>query len=135
MRLLIPTTDTSGISARLSGHFGRAPYYTVADTATGKVVVAANPSIAQGEGHEHGTAGCVPASEVFGKGGFDAVVCQGIGPGAMNQLAQAGVPVFVHDGPDVASAVSAFRERSLRTATSADRCSGACSCGGHSHQN
>ncbi|HEX7498426.1 MAG TPA: NifB/NifX family molybdenum-iron cluster-binding protein [Candidatus Limnocylindrales bacterium] len=135
MRLLIPTADTSGIGARLSGHFGRAPYYTVADTETGTVIVAANPSIAHDQGHEHVTAGCVPASEVFGEGGFDAVVCQGIGPGAMSQLAQAGVPVFVYDGPDVASAVSAFRERSLRTATSADRCSGACSCGGHSHKN
>lgn len=38
MRLLIPTTDANGAEARISGHFGRAPYYTVADTETGAAV-------------------------------------------------------------------------------------------------
>ena len=36
MRLLIPTTDTNGASAQMSGHFGRAPYYAVADNETGQ---------------------------------------------------------------------------------------------------
>jgi predicted Fe-Mo cluster-binding NifX family protein len=127
MRLLIPTTDTNGSSAPLSGHFGRAPFYAVADTETGEVVTVANPSVSHGHGE------CVPASEVFGGDGFDAVVCQGIGRGAIGRLVSAGVPVFVHNGPDVASAVAAFRSHSLRVAGSDDSCSGSGSCGGDGH--
>lgn len=127
MRLLIPTTDTNGPNAQLSGHFGRAPYYALADTDTGAVVTVANPSVAHGHGE------CVPASEVFGEDGFDAVVCQGIGRGAIARLVQAGVPVFVHEGPDVASAVAAFRRHSLRVVGTDDSCSGSGSCGEHDH--
>jgi predicted Fe-Mo cluster-binding NifX family protein len=131
MRILIPTTDTNGASARLSGHFGRAPFYSVADSETGKVIAVANPSRSHGHGE------CVPASEVFGPNGFDAVVCQGIGQGAINRLTEAGVPVFVHEGPDVASALAALRSHSLRMAGADDGCSGSGSslgsCGGHGH--
>ena len=127
MRLLIPTMDTDGARARLSGHFGRAPYYTVADTETGTVVAVANPSVS----HAHGE--CVPASEALGPGSYDAVVCQGIGAGAISRLAQAGIPVFVHDGPDVAAAVAAFQARTLRMAGNEDGCGGSGSCGGHGH--
>jgi predicted Fe-Mo cluster-binding NifX family protein len=130
MRLLIPTTDANGAAAQLSGHFGRAPYYTVADTETGAAVSVANPSVSHGHGE------CVPASEALGPGAYDAVVCQGIGAGAISRLAQAGVPVYVHDGPDVASAMAAFRASSLRMAGQDDGCGGGSgSCGGHEHSN
>jgi predicted Fe-Mo cluster-binding NifX family protein len=129
LRLLIPTTDTNGADAALSGHFGRAPYYTLADTETGTVVAVENPSVSHGHGE------CVPASDIFGVNGFDAVVCQGIGRGAVARLEQAGVQVFVHDGPDVASAVAAFRRSSLRVVGADDGCGGSGSCGeqGHDH--
>jgi predicted Fe-Mo cluster-binding NifX family protein len=127
MRLLIPTNDTNGASAQLSGHFGRAPYYAIADTDTDTVTVVANPSVSHGHGD------CVPASEAFGESGFDAVVCQGIGRGAINRLAEAGVAVYVSDGPDVASAIASFRRSSLRVVGSDDSCSGSGSCGGEGH--
>ncbi len=127
MRLLIPTVDSDGAQARLSGHFGRAPFYTVADTDTGAVQAVANPSVTHGHGE------CVPATDVFGPGGFDAVVCQGIGAGAISRLAQAGIPVFVHDGPDVAAAVAAFNSRAIRAAGRDDGCGGSGGCGGHDH--
>ena len=127
MRLLIPTINTNGASAVLSGHFGRAPYYAIADTATGAVTVVANPSV------EHGHVECVPATDVFGEGGFDAVVCQGIGGGAIARLAAAGIPVFAHEGPDVASAMAAFRDRTVRQAGLDDGCGGSGGCGGHDH--
>jgi len=130
MRLLIPTTDTNGASAQMSGHFGRDPYYTVADTETGSVVTVANPSVS----HDHSE--CAPAAEILGPNSFDAVVCQGIGRGAINRMAEAGVPVYVHSGPDVASAVAAFRSRSLQIAGTDNGCSGSGSCGdGHHHDN
>jgi predicted Fe-Mo cluster-binding NifX family protein len=128
MRLLIPTADPHGLEAHLSGHFGRAPFYAVADTETGTVQTVANPSV----GHGHGE--CVPAGGAFGPGGFDAVVCQGIGQGAIARLAAAGIPVFVHEGPDVAAAMAAFQAHQLQAATRDDGCGGSESCGGHGHQ-
>jgi predicted Fe-Mo cluster-binding NifX family protein len=128
MRLLIPTTDTDGSRAQMSGHFGRAPFYSVADTETGVVVAVANPSVSHGHGE------CVPAGDVFDDGGFDAVVCSGIGAGAIARLAQAGIPVFVHEGPDVAAAMAAFQSRQLRIAGDGDGCGASGSCGnGHDH--
>jgi predicted Fe-Mo cluster-binding NifX family protein len=128
MRLLIPTEDTNGSGAALSGHFGRAPYYSLADTETGVVVAVVNPSVSHGHGE------CVPASEAFGEGGFDAVVCQGIGRGAVARLAASGIPVYVHDGPDVAAAMEAFRNRTVHVAGVDDGCSGSGGCGGHDHE-
>jgi predicted Fe-Mo cluster-binding NifX family protein len=132
MRLLIPTNDTNGASAQLSGHFGRAPFYAIADTDADTIVVVENPSVAHGHGE------CVPASQAFSDGGYDAVVCQSIGQGAINRLKQAGVPVYVSDGPDVASAIASFRRSSLRVVGSEDSCggpgSGSCG-GGHQHDN
>jgi predicted Fe-Mo cluster-binding NifX family protein len=130
MRLLIPTAEINGTESRLSGHFGRAPYYAVADTETGAVTTVENPSVSHGHGD------CVPATDVFGPGGFDAVVCQGIGAGAISRLAASGIPVFVHEGPDVASAVAAFRSQSVRAAGSDEACrgsGGSGGCGGHGH--
>ena len=127
MRLLIPITDTNGASAQMSGHFGRAPYYAVADTETGAVVTVANLSVAHGHGE------CAPAADILGPKSFHAVVCQGIGRGAINRMAEAGVPVYVHSGPDVASAVAAFRSRSLQMAGVDNGCSGSGSCGGDGH--
>jgi predicted Fe-Mo cluster-binding NifX family protein len=132
MRLLIPTTDTNGAEAQLSGHFGRAPYYAIADTDAHTVEVVANPSVSHGHGE------CVPATEAFGEGGFDAVVCQGIGGGAIARLAEAGIPVYKSDGPDVASAIASFRRSTLRVVGSSDSCGGsglsAGACGGHGHE-
>jgi predicted Fe-Mo cluster-binding NifX family protein len=133
MRLLIPTNDTNGASAQLSGHFGRAPFYAIADTDADTIVVVENPSVSHGHGE------CVPASQAFGEGGYDAVVCQGIGQGAINRLKQAGVPVYVSDGPDVASAIASFRRSSLRVVGTEDSCggpgSGSCGGDGHDHDN
>jgi predicted Fe-Mo cluster-binding NifX family protein len=131
MRLLIPTNDTNGADAELSGHFGRAPFYAIADTDADTIVVVENPSISHGHGE------CVPASQAFGEGGYDAVVCQGIGRGAVARLAEAGVPVYMSDGPDVASAIASFRRSSLRVVGSNDGCGGSDggSCGGHGHEN
>ena len=124
MRLLIPTADTNGPRSIMSGHFGRAPFYAVADTETGAVLSVANPAVSHGHGE------CGPATDVFGEGGFDVVVCQGIGAGAIARLAAAGIPVFKHDGPDVASAVAAFRSQRVRIAGRDDGCDGPGGSGG-----
>ena len=127
MRLLIPTIDTNGAEARLSGHFGRAPFYAIADTDKDTIVVIENPSVSHGHGE------CVPTGQAFGEGGYDAVVCQGIGQGAVSRLEQAGVAVYHSDGPDVASAIASFRRSTLRVVGAEDSCGGSGGCGGKSH--
>jgi predicted Fe-Mo cluster-binding NifX family protein len=39
MRLCMPTADEHGLTARLSRHFGRAPYHTLVESGTGDVSV------------------------------------------------------------------------------------------------
>lgn len=124
MRLLIPTSDANGPESRMSGHFGRAPYYAVADPETGTVLSVANPSVTHGHGE------CVPATDAIGAGGFDAVVCHGIGAGAISRLEASGIPVFVHDGPSVASAIAAFQSSNVKAAGADDGCGGSGGCGG-----
>ena len=143
MRLLIPTADAEGTNAQLSGHFGKAPFYSVADTETGAVITVANPSVESSHGHS----GCVPASEVrvrTRQAQAIAARLRAVGSACRSVAAgiravapprrQAGVPVFVHDGPDVAAAVEGFRSRTVRLANEGDGCgggSGSCGCHGH----
>jgi predicted Fe-Mo cluster-binding NifX family protein len=132
MRILIPTSDDNGARSTVSDHFGRAPYFAIADTATGHVAVRANAAA------DHGSGGCAPVALVGDPGVADAVACRGIGRRALAELASSGVPVYLTEGPDVASVladersgrfVAAGQER--RHAAGVDGCGGGHDCGSH----
>ncbi len=102
MRILIPTVDDIGARSTVSDHFGRAPYVAIADTVTGEVVVRPNAAA------DHGSGGCAPVAR-FGTaadGLADAVACRGLGRRALAELLASGVPVFLADGPDVATVLA-----------------------------
>ena len=127
MRLLIPTTDTNGASAQLSGHFGRAPFYAIADTETGTMLRRESVRVSHGHGE------CVPASDVFGEDGYDAVVCQGIGRGAIARLNR---PAFRSSCPTGRTSPRPSRPSGVgpcALSASEDGCSGSGSCGEHGH--
>jgi predicted Fe-Mo cluster-binding NifX family protein len=44
MRLLVPTIEPPSPTARVSSHFGRAPFFAVLDTDTGEVTSLGGPS-------------------------------------------------------------------------------------------
>lgn len=122
MKICIPTTDEEGLGARLSGHFGQAPYYTVVDTDgwTLRTVINTN------EHHAHGQ--CTPVASIQGLG-VDAVVCRGLGRNALRKLRAAGLSVYVAETWFVEDAVKAFLTGDLPEMTDEAACQGH----GHEH--
>ena len=87
MRVCFPTGTNQGLSALLYGHFGSAPFFTLADTETGLLEVRDN----QGQVHAHGA--CHPVGALEGLG-IQAVVCGGMGLRALQKLEEAGIEVY-----------------------------------------
>lgn len=119
MRVCIPTETDQGLHAKLAGHFGTAPFFTIVDLATGVVLVRPNPSCHSRPGQCHHL-GLLQSEQV------DAVVSSGLGRNAFEALQQAGIKVLLPAGEAVAEVLGALRhghETPMRTAT----------CGGHHH--
>lgn len=91
MRVCIPTISEAGLDGRLSPHFGKAPYFTLADVEAGRVRALSNPNARHEEGR------CDAVQAVRGMG-VDVVVCRGMGPKALESLRRHGVAVLVTDG-------------------------------------
>lgn len=117
MKLCVPTMDDVGLAARISAHFGSAPYFAFVDTGSEAVDVVPNAHAH----HEHGS--CDPLSRLSGRR-VDAVVCHGLGRRALERLDAAGIPVFVTNGEDVAEAVADFASGTLQRLASNAACHG-----------
>lgn len=117
MKLCVPTMDDAGLAARISAHFGSAPYFAVVDTGSEAVEVVSNAHAH----HEHGS--CDPLSLLSNRH-VDAVVCHGLGRRAWARLDAVGIPVFVTNGVDVAAAASGFESGSLQRLTYDVACQG-----------
>lgn len=124
MKLCIPTMDDSGLTGMPSAHFGSAPFFTFVDTETREVEAVRN----NGSGHQHGA--CRPL-EFLGVRPVDALICQGLGRGALARLQEAGVNVFVTREDSVEKALAALQEGRLQEMTVNDACRGHSH--GHSH--
>lgn len=106
MRLCIPTDTDDGLEARLSDHFGRAPWFTFLDPETGETESVPNTTcdnLRRGRGHRHGEGEREGHGRGHGNGralltiliGRDcgAVVCRNLGRGASVRLREAGIDV------------------------------------------
>ncbi len=102
MRICLPTVSELGLAARLSPHFGRAPYFTIVDDETGAVQVLRNDRQHQQHGH------CDPLGGLADVAA-DAVVCRGVGAHALMLLEQRGLPAYTTEAWTVAEALEAFR--------------------------
>jgi predicted Fe-Mo cluster-binding NifX family protein len=87
MRICIPTAEPGGLNAPVHGHFGSASCYTIyaTDGRTAEVVVNSD------QHHAHGM--CQPLAALAGQN-IDAVVCAGIGAGALHKLNAVGIKVY-----------------------------------------
>ncbi|HUT07462.1 MAG TPA: NifB/NifX family molybdenum-iron cluster-binding protein [Candidatus Latescibacteria bacterium] len=103
MRICFPTETNQGLSALLYGHFGSAPFFTLADTETGILEVRDN----QGQVHAHGA--CHPVGALEGLG-IQAVVCGGMGLRALQKLEEAGIEVYRSGALTVEEALREIRE-------------------------
>jgi predicted Fe-Mo cluster-binding NifX family protein len=125
MKICIPTLDDRGLDARLSDHFGSAPFYTFVDSETGHLDVVANGHHGHEHTHGHPSGGCRALSRIT-PDVCDAVVCRGMGRGAMSALAQSGIDLFLAEGETVSAIVGAARAGTLKRPAQ-----GQVLCGGH----
>ncbi len=113
VRVVFPVVDAKGVDSRLSGHFGRAPFFSVFDLNDDEKLL----------GHR-----TVPnESEHFGGIGFppdrilqltpDAVITYGMGPRALVRFQNARVAVLKANTDTVKDLLSAYTNDELEELT------------------
>ena len=117
MKICIPSGSGKGLESEVYGHFGSAPFFTIVETESGKAEVIDNA----GAVHEHGM--CNPAGAIAGKG-ISAVVCAGMGAGAVSKLKSAGIKVYIGQFKKAAECVEAFKKGEVEEIGSKGSCSG-----------
>jgi predicted Fe-Mo cluster-binding NifX family protein len=116
MRICIPTETNEGENAKVYGHFGSAPYFTIYDTEKDSFEVIDNSN----KHHTHGT--CHPMGELNGKR-IDAVICGGMGARAVRKLNETGIKAYITSAGTVKETVLNFRQDKLEEITSVNACS------------
>ena len=106
MKICIPTETNEGKSAKVYGHFGSAPYFTVVDTEKNSVETIDNAN----QHHAHGM--CQPMNALIGKS-IDAVVTGGMGARAVQKLNEGGIKAYRAIHGTVADIVSQFTKGAL----------------------
>ncbi|HOX22961.1 MAG TPA: NifB/NifX family molybdenum-iron cluster-binding protein [Elusimicrobiales bacterium] len=115
MKICLPTENKKGLSAKVYGHFGSAPCFTICDSETLECIFVDNSD----QGHAHGM--CNPLKAV-GDARPDVVVVGGIGAGAIRGLNAAGIKVYICAGGTVEDAVKAIKSGTLKEADAASAC-------------
>jgi predicted Fe-Mo cluster-binding NifX family protein len=87
-KIALASEDNSGLDGRLAAHFGRCPYYVVAnvnDVSVGEVEVVKNPHF---ENHQMGI-----MPEFISSLNADVIIAGGMGPRAINLFEEMGIEV------------------------------------------
>ena len=112
-RIVIPAEDGSGLNARLSEHFGRAPYFIVVELDEDRNVssIQAVPN----ESEHFGGFGRPPDRILQFKP--NAVITFGMGPRALSIFQEAGVAVLKANADTVKEVIEAYRQDKLEELT------------------
>jgi predicted Fe-Mo cluster-binding NifX family protein len=115
MNVCVPTLDPNGLQAKLSDHFGSAPWFIFVDlpSRTFEAVENGNRS------HAHGQ--CNPIAAFDGRNPV-ALVCHGIGQGAITKLGGMGIQILRAPVTTVAEALDMFESGACASLTSEDAC-------------
>jgi predicted Fe-Mo cluster-binding NifX family protein len=93
MKIGITLNDAAGMESAVSAHFGQCSHFLIAET-DGKTVtgskVVANTAV-------HGGGGCTAVTEIL-QYGISHVIAGGMGMGAQQKFADAGVKIFAFEG-------------------------------------
>jgi len=117
MLICVPSTDDGELDAPVSGHFGRAPNYSLVETTTERVEVIDN------DGQHHGGGGSPP--QIVADTGADALVCGNLGQKAVERFDALDIEVYCGAEGTVRDAVAAFEAGDLDRATpDGSHCSG-----------
>ena len=95
MKVGVVLEDQRGMEGDVSAHFGQCSYFLIADIdPAGKKVAATHvvPNSAQ-----HGGGGCLAVDEIL-RHGVTHVIAGGMGMGAQQKFAQAGIAVYAYQG-------------------------------------
>ena len=126
MKLCIPIIENRFLGSEISGHFGKAPAYLLVETSGNEVAGLL-------ERGARGKEACAPV-EAMVKSGVEAVVCGGLGAGAMERLGSAGIHVYQTSARTVEEMLEEFVEGNLRAMEPARLCAGHHNHGaGHGH--
>lgn len=115
MKICIPTETNEGIDAKVYGHFGSAPYFTIFDTDKENYETINNSN----QHHSHGT--CHPMTVLGGKD-IDVVVCGGMGMRAVQGLNSSGIRVYKADGVTVGEVIKQYKVNKLEEITPKNAC-------------
>ena len=120
MRVFVTLKDNNGLSSRVTGHPGRAPFYAVVEVEGDKIVsyqIYENKHAAEvGEGHghhEHGGHGG-PFLRMVLELKPDAFITYTMGPGAYSALKQMGVKIYLPKGHTLQESVEALIKGELK---------------------
>ena len=112
MKYLIPLQENSGITSKISFHFGRSPYYAIVtyDQSADKIEmeIRSISSIAHGE--------LCGAGDLVEKAGVDAVIVKGIGPKAIQILRERGVKIYMTSSESLNQVIEEIKTGKLRSA-------------------
>ena len=109
VRLVMPVEDTNDINARLSQHFGRAPYFAALELdEQGKVV---DLQMVPNKSEHFGGIGRPPDIILSLKP--NSVITYGMGPRALNIFQNANVAVLQANKPIVKDLIEAYKQDEL----------------------
>ena len=117
MKICIPTETKDGKDAKVYGHFGSAPYFTVYDTEKDSVEIIDNGN----QHHDHGM--CHPMGSLTGKN-IDAVVSGGMGARAVQKLNEGGIKAYRASAGTVKDIAEQYKKSGLEEMTPANSCAG-----------
>ncbi|HEK86714.1 MAG TPA: hypothetical protein ENO29_10245 [Candidatus Aminicenantes bacterium] len=112
-KIVIPVEEEKGLEARLSEHFGRAPYFVIAELdESGKVSTLKTISNYDehfgGRGYAH--------DNILGEKP-DILIVYGMGPRGLDSMSAAGVTVLRAEGRTVQEVLTAYRKNKLEVLT------------------
>lgn len=114
MKMAIPTEGKRGLEESIAYHFGRCETYTILDE-NGKLL-----EIIDNTSEHMGGEGLPP--ELLKKHGVDVLVCQGLGPRAVDICGQFGIEVYVGEAGSVKEMFDLWKAGKLKKATMEDVC-------------
>ena len=117
MNLCIPVENNDGMTSKIYGHFGSAPFFAICDVKTGKVEFLDNGN----QHHEHGQ--CNPLGSLADKA-VSAVLVGGIGGRALEHLNAGGIKVYRSPGGTLKEALEKFKNHGLAEMLPSDSCQG-----------
>ena len=111
-RIVIPAEDGNELNARLSEHFGRAPYFIIVELEDGNI---SNVQVVPNESEHFGGFGRPPDRILQFRP--NAVITYGMGPRALSIFQEARIAVLKANADTVKDVVEAYRQDRLEELT------------------